>query len=335
MKTKILIAAIMGALMLLILPAAADYSGDHPLVPVESGTINGDVLFLVEDGTNQNYLKLTEAPDFPVGAPKPNLTQSFDVSIPEGATVTSARLFNYYTWSRTHPTSYTQPGAPAEADITFSSGSSDMSVQLINPGGCDVTITNLCANPIVYDEDTIQYWDSSGRYYFNYPNGNIAMDVTDIVTGSDTYTATVEHASGGNTDSFVTYGFALLIVYEDTSASPISYWVTEGADVLYNKYGFTPEDATTEVLNPLGFNKGLHNMKILAAGADKPFKQSQQSLTEILLDGNKIQTFPLVSDEALSLYNKDVMLKDQYSNIFSVRDVGDYYTVFNAILVEK
>ena len=35
MKIEILIAGIMGALMLPILPAVADYSGDYSLVPVE------------------------------------------------------------------------------------------------------------------------------------------------------------------------------------------------------------------------------------------------------------------------------------------------------------
>jgi len=329
MKTKILIAAIMGALMLLILPAAADYSGDHPLVLFDRGTINGDVLFLVEDGTNQNYLTLTEAPAIP-GASKPKLTQTFEVFIPDGATVTSARLYNYYTWSRNNGAN--TPGAPAEADITFSIGSSEMSVHLTNPESCDVT---SCCNPIAYGDDTIQYWDSSGRTWYNFAFGNIVMDVNDIVTGSGTYTATIEHATGGNTASFATYGFALLIIYEDASASPISYWITEGADELCSNYGLTPEQATTEVLNPIGFNKGLHNMKILAAGTDKPFMNSPKSLAEILLDGNKIQNFPLVSDEALSLYNKDVRLKDQYSNIFSVRDVGDFFTVFNAILVDR
>ena len=335
MKTKILIAAIMGALMLLILPAAADYSGDHPLVPVESGTIKGDVLFLVEDDTDDNYLLLNEPP---LGD-KPSVTQTFSVSIPDGAEVTSARLYNYYTWSKVEGDKLTA-GAPAEANITLSRDSMPLiDVNLINPDGCDVT---SCDNPIVYvdDQEILNYWDSksttSGVKY-NTPYGNIVIDVTEMVTESGTYTATIEHASNGNTIQFVTYGFALLIVYEDDAASPISYWITEGADVLMSSdtYGITPEDATTVVLNPVGFNKGWHNMKILAAGTNNPFKDSQQSLTEILLDGNKIQTFPLVTSKALSLYDKDVLLKNKYNNIFSVRDKGDMYTVFNAVLVDR
>lgn len=337
MKTKLLIAAIMGALMLLILPAAADYSGDHPLVPVESGTIKGDVLYLVEDNTSDNYLKLTEAPVLPPGSLKPNVTQTFIASIPDGAEVKFAKLYNYYTWSRKDLES-ANPGAPAEADITFSSDTSTMSVQLINPCGCDVT---SCANPLVYTDipNVIHYWDSKGplsdgTHYYNYAYGNIAMDVTSMVTGSGEYTATIEHATDGNTMCFNTYGFALLIVYEAKTVPPMRYWITEGADVLSSSYGFTPEEATTEVLSASILRPPVRpiksaELKVMAAGTENP-----EILTAVLADGIKIGAFPVVSSKSLSLFDEATTL-NLGENIFSARDEGDFYTVFNAILVER
>jgi hypothetical protein len=338
MKIKQIIAGIMGALLLLGLPAAADYSGDHPLLTVDQGKIKGDVLFLVEDNTILNYKTLGEASG-PFGK-KPNVTQAFTVSIPAGAVVKSARLYNYYNWARKDSFSY-NPGAPAEADISFSSPAYTVGVHFVNPAGCDVT---NCANPIVYPLiGTTHYWDSKGLNpdptqitNYNFAFGTMAMDVTDMVTGSGTYTAKIEHASGGNTLNFVTYGFALLVIYEDENAAPIKYWVTEGADILWNSttpgFSFTSEQATTTVLSAKGIKTETSELSVLAAGTDKP---GTPSLTAILANGASIGGFPLVDGKALSLFDNVINIENAGKNVFSARDEGDMHTVFNAILVDR
>ncbi len=340
MNMKNLIAGIMGALLLLTLPALADYSGDHPLVPVEIGKLNGDVLFLVEDNTSTNY-QLIESPTN-------NWTQTFTVEIPDGAKIRTARLYNYYNWAQHTAVPGVArpnvPGAPAEADITFSSDTSAMSVHLINPLSCDVTTP--CDNPIVYNQDVVHYWDSKGPQYvspthlWNFAFGTIAMDVTSNVTGSGTYTAKIEHAAGGNTMNFVTMGFALLIVYEDETASPIKYWITEGADILWGNHDIwqipplTPEQATTEVLSARGIGTKTAELQVLAAFIDRPGK-TPVILVENGKEIKEIGPFPIGGIKHLSLFDQVITLNNAGATVVYDRDFGDFHTVHNAILVDR
>ena len=64
---------------------------------------------------------------------------------------------------------------------------------------------------------------------WNFPWGNYVYDVTHLITGSGSYTVTVER-TGGPTFCITPPG--LVIVYEDETEPLIEYWINEGADIL-------------------------------------------------------------------------------------------------------
>ena len=220
-------------------PAAADYSGDHPLTIYDHATINGGLIYeTILDGSGYKNLNaiLSE-------------TQSQDITIhiPEGATVKTARLYNTYCWSKPDFANNYNPGAPAEAVLTFSDGITTQ-IRTCQHSYADWTEAQ---NPIIYDTGVIHYWDTKNlsKYggMWDFPSGEFAWDVTDMVTGSGTYTATITNADSTPTpgERFVTFGFGLLVIYEDPSGPEIKYWVTEGCDILMARTWETPENATT------------------------------------------------------------------------------------------
>ena len=128
-------------------PAAADYSGDHPLKFVRSGWVGGGVIFeTVTDGSGYTKPTAINSTTYP---------QDIEVNIPEGATVKLARLYNYYSWSM--PDGYSNPWLPAEADFTFNGASATCQ----NPSQ---DISEI-SNPIRYGNGVVQYWDSKGQGY--------------------------------------------------------------------------------------------------------------------------------------------------------------------------
>lgn len=91
-------------LLALSTPAAADYSGDHPLKFVRSGWVDGGVIFeTVTDGTGYTQLDAIDSATY---------SQDIEVNIPEGAKVKLARLYNYYSWSKPDNANYSNPGLP-------------------------------------------------------------------------------------------------------------------------------------------------------------------------------------------------------------------------------
>lgn len=225
-------------------PAVADYSGDHSLKTYERGMVDGGLVYeAVTDGSGYTGLYAIDSATY---------SQDIAISIPEGATVKTARLYNYYTWSKSDYGDKYTPGDPAEATLTFN--------------GATVTCQNPPKNapPATFPHKihyggtgVVQYWDSKGQGYFppgetkyDFPSGTFAWDVTDFVTGSGTYyTATITNADSTPTSGeyFNTFGFGLLVVYEnaDPKKPNTQYWITEGCDYLMARTYETPEDATT------------------------------------------------------------------------------------------
>jgi hypothetical protein len=234
-------------------PAAADYSGDHPLTTYEHGFVDGGGLIYetVTDNTTYTVLNTTIVP------PLESMTQNIAITIPAGATVKTARLYNYVTWGKSDFGDKYKIGMPAEADLTFNGAT----VTCQNPltGVCagyspPIACRDALPNPINYSNGAIQYWDTKGPNYtcgikYDYPSGTFAWDVTDLVTGSGTYVATVANNDSTPTPNeyFATFGFGLLVVYEDCCGQEIEYWIDEGCDVLLNtsKYGVSEPIATT------------------------------------------------------------------------------------------
>ena len=267
MNTTKKIGIVLAVLMVVALaaPATASYAGDKPLVTYESGPLkDGGIVFeTVEDGTGYTKLPCQVYANDTVH----DLTQTINIAgIPAGTTVKMARLYNYVTYSTCdNDTKYTS-GVPAEAELTFSDGTSTWTKTCVH-GYADAAIADV-PNPIYYGTDAVQYWDTKGPNYacgakYDYPSGTFAWDVTDMVTGNGVYTAKIVNADSTPTgmrpgkpydpvkyrERFMTYGFGLLVVYEDLSSPEVTgkYWIDEGCDLLYNTslYGVSEPVATT------------------------------------------------------------------------------------------
>ena len=251
--------------------------------PLKDG---GIVYETVTDGTGYMILPcpvyVTDTPrdltqTITIAACTPSVTSN---CIPSGATVKMARLYNYVSWSTADNDTGTKPwnntGLPAEADMRFN-GVNVTCQNPLSPLGPQCTGLNppvscrdALPNPIDYGNGVIQYWDTKGQGYadpgmtkWDYPSGTFAWDVTNMVNGSGTFTAEIRNNDSSPTgmrpgkayhatyyrERFVTYGFGLLVVYENLSSPAVTgkYWIDEGCDLLYNtsKYGVYEPPATT------------------------------------------------------------------------------------------
>ena len=324
-KVGIALAVLMVAAALAV-PAIADYSGDHPLTTYEHGMVNdGSLVYeAVTDGSGYTALYAVDSATY---------TQDITISIPEGKTVKTARLYNYYTWSTSGPYDRYVPGDPAEANLTFN--------------GVLVTCQNPdpITNTIDYGNGAIQYWDSKGQGYFppgktkyDFPKGTFAWDVTDLVTGSDTYTATITNADSSpfTGEKFVTYGFGLLVVYENANPEEkpdTEYWIAEGCDELMARTYETPESATTSAT----FDKELKGAK--KATLTTVLTTSDGGLLDpplnmVYFNGKEIGPSTAAGTYHIGVNDFDVKLKKQ-QNIAEFQDRDDYEVVCNAFLLSK
>lgn len=148
-----------------------------------------------------------------------------NVDLPEGVTVKFARLYNYWTWSAEGVT-----GIYPEMKLSFN--------------GKELTPEK-------------EYTDRKGWGIYDYPTGTWAYNVTDLVSGSGTYSTEIENT--GSDASFVCIGgIGLLIVYTDPNGKDIEYWINEGSDELNSQmdetgkplYYATPNETICEMLKP-------------------------------------------------------------------------------------
>jgi hypothetical protein len=260
---------VMAVLLAFGSPAAAGgiggYAGDRPLTIYDHQTINGGLVYeTVTDGSGYTLLYATEL--YPFIGYLENRTQEITISIPAGATVKTARLYNYYCWSTPNNDIEDKPGMPAEAKMWFTNPNGETQEKVCVHGLPDgLANRNSLANPIDYGNGVLQYWDTKGQNYasktWDYPSGAFAWDVTEMVTGSGTFVAKIENADSTPTgfrpehsypsqsrERIVTFGFALLVVYEQSSSPQIEYGIAEGCDSLIGWCSANPfeswEDAT-------------------------------------------------------------------------------------------
>ena len=148
--------------------------------------------------------------------PANTTTTGFDITIPGGATVQNARLYVYW-----YDSWYSAVHGDADLEVTFDGHS------FTTPGA--------------------SYTDGKGFGSYNYPKGTYAYDVTSDVSGTGTYTATIENRAP-NTNTVLT-GQLLLVVYEDANESEMEYWITEGCDLLKadSNYCVSPAEAIANV----------------------------------------------------------------------------------------
>ena len=288
---KIAIALAVLMVFSLAAPATATYAGDKPLVTYAKGPLKdgGIVYETVEDGGAYTKLPCNVYPE----DPEYGLTQEITIDIPDGATVKMARLYNYVSWSTADndtggykegdPGPFYQSGLPAEAEMTFNgvpvtcqNPLSESCTGLFPPVAC----RDALPNPIDYGNGVVQYWDTKGPDYdcgakWDYPSGTFAWDVTDMVTGSGTFTATIRNADSTPTgmrpgkdyhavnyrERFVTYGFGLLVVYENLDYPAVTgkYWIDEGCDLLYNTSRYSVYEPVATTYAPFQGGVGMSN----------------------------------------------------------------------------
>ena len=347
-------------------PAAAavgigGYAGDKPLVTYETDVIRGGIVF-VTDETNSTYTTLNTTyyrGDLGYGQPSEfwnNLAQTIEITgIPDGATIKTARLYNYYTWSTSDWDNTSVPGVPAEADIWFTDSNDVTQKKECIHGYLDNQIGSV-PNPIYYGTDAVQYWNTKGQNYssksYDYPSGTFAWDVTSMVTGNGIYTAKItnndsspsgirpqsEPINPSYRERFATYGFGLLVVYEDSTSPKIQYWIDEGRDILYNKYGETSETATT-IAQFNGNAKWLQiqesKLTTVCTASDEWWKDPAENAVSF----NNIEKGQSTAKDTYSIavdefdVTQELIQRDNFAD-FQSR--GDYFGVCNAwLVVEK
>lgn len=335
MKKKIMIAAIIGALMLFSFLAAADYSADHPLTNVEHGMTYGDLVFVYsEDDVYEKLDSINEN----------TMSQDLELVIPDDATIVTARLYNYVTFSTAENRDVSKPGDTAEAKMTFNGA--EVLCQYLEGLADPLDVSN----PVDYDNGVIQYWDTKGQGYsstsYDCPSGTFVWDVTDLIDGSDTYTATITNADRTPTtstskygnESFATYGFSLLVVYdiEPEGPQPIHryYSISEGADILKGDNWYeTPEDATTSAF----FQGGVPMVKKAdSATLTTVVVSTEKGLNSISFNGNYLGQCTQVTDKSIGVDTFDVkQYLLNHGNYAEIQDSGDYVVASNAFLVTE
>jgi len=180
------------------------FAGLPSLVLHEHDTINGSIVYTVG---NSSKVEL---------APTNTTTTGFDISIPGGATVKTARLYVYW-----YDSWYSTVHGDADLDVTFDGQS--------------------------FTTPDASYTDTKGFGTYDYPKGTYAYDVTSAVSGTGAYTATIENTAA-DTNTMLT-GQLLLVVYEDATEPEMEYWITEGCDLLKadSNYCVSPEEAIANV----------------------------------------------------------------------------------------
>ncbi|MBA7536311.1 hypothetical protein ES705_28574 [subsurface metagenome] len=181
------------------------FAGLPSLVLHEHAKFNGSIVYTVG---NSSKVEL---------APAGTNTTGFDITIPGGATVRTARLYVYW-----YDSYYSAVHGDAVLEVTF--------------------------DGLPFTTPDASYTDGKGFGSYNYPKGSYAYDVTSAVSsGTGTYIATIENTAA-NTNTVLT-GQLLLVVYEDATKPEMEYWITEGCDLLKadSNYCVSPEEAIANV----------------------------------------------------------------------------------------
>ena len=189
------------ATLLLVPIAAADYTGSS-LAVKDSGSVTGDVR--IEYGTSAYSGEI---------APGGTHSVTFPVSVPPGATIKSATIYLFWTWSHDG----TEGAAPSIQ--TRASGTS---------------ITPLRS-----------YSDRKGSGTYDYPSGTYVYNVASTARANSPLTLTV--TNGASTAGFAVSGAVLLLAYNGGSTGA-RYWVAEGADMIYATGSVSPGAATTRIM---------------------------------------------------------------------------------------
>lgn len=217
------------ALVLTVLPAAANYTADKPLTEYAKGTINGNMNYTIGNSTyspkiwsNDTYMYRATIPE----------------TIQDGSTIVMGRLYVYWTWSFN--------------DTNPSSGMYDTGVQpSMNVSFNGTTFTSPATSYVDWKNDATAGTQTTS---YNYPSGTYCYNVTGLVsTGTVDSPVIITNTYGSDKNqSFNIQAVGLLTLYNSTTGTSKEYRIAEGNDVLYTKYkdgawqdGITPTLATS------------------------------------------------------------------------------------------
>ncbi|MFV9629785.1 MAG: DUF3344 domain-containing protein [Methanosarcinales archaeon] len=275
------------------------YKGDKPLTTYRHDTTTGDLYFSHGDSVYGGKI-------YPDGT---TYTVTHDVTLPDGATVEFARLYNYWTWSACGTT------------------------------GQYPTMTLTINDNAV--EPHAKYDDRKGwGEVYDFPAGTWAYDVTSQVTGSGTYTTVVTNTDTDSKSFVCMDGIGLLIVYNDPNGQQIEYWINEGADMLSTmdtSGDVTAKEATTTSLFSgsvdLGSVESARLWTVVQSGGNEDNKLifNAAEWTEVY-DGTPYSDLDI--DEARDVKD-NLVASDNIAKIQAapVSTGGDYLMPSNAFLV--
>lgn len=192
-------------LLSLLAPVSATYAGDHPLTTAYHDELRGDTVFTTGNSTYSGSIK--------AGG---RYAVSFDLDLPDNATVSYQRLYVYWSWSK-------------------------LGQAAIYP---QISVNRTDTGPL---SRVGRYVDSKGFVSSNdFFSGTDIFETGGLKAGTNNFTVVLENAADDNR-TFVVQGIGVLAVYEDQSLPEAIIWVKEGADLLYNNYGITPAMATSRI----------------------------------------------------------------------------------------
>ena len=192
--------ALLACILLLAPSAGADYAGGS-LTLAGSGSVTGSVL--VEHGSSRYSGEL---------APGDTYSLTFPVDVPRDATVRTARVYLFWTWSH-DGTEGVAPTIRATA------------------GGA--TLAPLRS-----------YSDRKGSGTYDYPSGTTVYDAAGRAKPGSPLALTVTNSAPS---AAVSFSGAVLLVAYDGGPAETRYWIAEGADMLYATGSVTADAATTRV----------------------------------------------------------------------------------------
>lgn len=203
--------ACLAVLFLVSHPGAATYAGDQPLTPAYEGTLRGGYLFTLANGTYSGTMNAGSSY---------NTTLSPD--LPAGSDLVYHRMYVYWSWSKKG-----QSAIYPEMDVQCRSGE-------------DTVV------PVFRD----RYIDNKG--FASQNDFYSGMDTYELPTKIDPgrpFTIRVAN-TGEEGTSFTIQGIGFLAVYSVPEGMQKEIQVMEGTDLLYSRYGITPEMATSRIEFP-------------------------------------------------------------------------------------
>lgn len=316
MKSVIILINFCLLLSVLIAPASASYAGDKPLQTVLHDKHQGDLYFSLGDSRYSGELACNDS-----------YVTNFNIEIPAGSSVKTARAYVYWVWSKKG-----LDGIYPEFEISL--------------------VNSDTAIPITGEQ---RYTDTKGfasRYDFF--SGVDAYDLTGNISESGSYSISLMNAAEDER-TFCVQGIGLLLVYEGSDLPTIEYWVNEGCDMLYAEYGIEPEMATMTTsfegeIDP----EQMVNAQLITVSPSGGYSSGTGTRSKLFFNENT-KKIPVLGDIIQLLFGTGKSWKNIYTtndtvqiavdrrlvssyiesngNFASIQDNGDYLLATNAILV--